>query len=209
MRRYEMVFVADPTIPEANHDRLITAFEELIAEEGGVVHKVDRWGRRKLAYPIKKHKEGNYTVMLFDAEPALEKELLRRMKLSDNWLRFLSVRADEQAPPSDEEKDALVEARKEYLRRAAEREAAAAAGIILAEKSAAEAARDATAPDVGSEACELVEDAAEGIVEEIENAAAETADAAMNDADEAPSGVSEETTDVASEAPAANGGEKE
>lgn len=152
MRRYEMVLVADPTIPEAEHDRLLTTFEEFVGAQGGAVHKVDRWGRRKLAYPIKKHTEGNYTVLLFDGSVELEKEMLRRIKLSDQWLRYLSVRADEQALPTEEEKQALIEARSEYLRRAAEREAAIAAGVDLStlaaeneKKAAADGDADASA----------------------------------------------------------------
>lgn len=147
MRRYEMVLVADPTIPEAEHDRLLTTFEEFVGAQGGAVHKVDRWGRRKLAYPIKKHTEGNYTVLLFDGSVELEKEMLRRIKLSDQWLRHLSVRADEQALPTDEEKQALVEARSEYLRRAAEREAAIAAGVDLSTLGAEKDKTEATDGD--------------------------------------------------------------
>jgi len=135
MRRYEMVLVADPTIPEEKHDALITGFESMITEGNGVVHIVDRWGRRKLAYPIKRHHEGNYTVLMFDCEPEVEREIIRRMKLSDSWLRFLSVRADHAKPPTEEEKQALAHTRKEHLRRAAEKaaqDAAIAAGIVPA-----------------------------------------------------------------------------
>ncbi|MDQ7006926.1 MAG: 30S ribosomal protein S6 [Acidobacteriota bacterium] len=156
MRRYEMVLVADPTIPEDAHDRLITGFETMISEGQGVVHKVDRWGRRKLAYPIRKHLEGNYTVLLFDAPPELEREMVRRIKLSDHWLRFFTVRADHQQPPTEEEKQALVEARREHLRRAAERaaqleaEAAAPAVAAAPEEEAAPVeseAADETVPE--------------------------------------------------------------
>lgn len=136
MRRYEMVLVAAPTVPEEDHDQQITAFEQLIAERGGSVLKVDRWGRRKLSYPIAKLQEGNYTLILYDAEPEVEKEFLRRLKLSDKFLRFLSVRADHEKPPTAEEKIALEEARREHLRRAAERaalgDAAEAAALVAA-----------------------------------------------------------------------------
>lgn len=131
MRRYELALVASCEIPEPEHDKLITAFEELIAERGGVVHKVDRWGRRKLAYPINKLTEGNYTFILFDAEPEVERELLRRLRLSDRFLRYLVVRADHERVPTDEEKEALAQQRAEILRKAEER----------AQREAEEAAR--------------------------------------------------------------------
>jgi small subunit ribosomal protein S6 len=126
-RRYEVVLVADPAIPEPTHDEHVTQVEKLIGDRGGVVHKVDRWGRMKLAYPIKGRTEGNYTLLLFDGEPEIEKELLRRLKLSDAFIRFLAVRADHEQPPTAEEIESLAEKRGEQLRKAAEREAELAA----------------------------------------------------------------------------------
>ncbi|MCU0232081.1 MAG: 30S ribosomal protein S6 [Acidobacteria bacterium] len=132
MRRYEMVLVAAPTVPEEDHDQQVTTFEQLIAERGGTVLKVDRWGRRKLAFPIDKFQEGNYTLVLYDAEPEVEKEFVRRVKLTDTLLRYLSVRADHEKVPTAEEKVALEEARREHLRRAAERAALGEAAEALA-----------------------------------------------------------------------------
>ncbi len=123
MRRYEMALVANPHIPEEDHDKQLTGFEQLIAEMGGVVHKVERWGRRKLAYPIGKFHEGNYTLVLYDAAPEVEREFIRRVKLNDTFIRFLSVRADHQKPPTAEERAALEQARRDYLVRAQERAA--------------------------------------------------------------------------------------
>ncbi len=162
MRRYEMALVAAPTLSEEEHDRLITQFEEMISEMGGVVHKVERWGRRKLAYPIRKFTEGNYTILLYDAEPEVEQEFLRRLRLSDGFIRWLSVRADHQKPPTPEEKAALEEARREYLRRAAERATRGEDGEGDAEPATegvpADAARDA-APDAGEAPAEAAPEA--------------------------------------------------
>jgi small subunit ribosomal protein S6 len=120
-RRYELALVASPQVPEEDHDKQLTSLEQLIADMGGVVHKVERWGRRKLAYPITKYTEGNYTLLLYDGATTVEKELCRRVKLSDTFIRFLSVRADEQKAPTEEEKAALEQARKDYVQRAKER----------------------------------------------------------------------------------------
>lgn len=127
-RRYEMALVADPHIPEEDHDKQLVVFEQLIADMGGVVHKVERWGRRKLAYPIGKFHEGNYTLFLYDAGPEVEREFIRRVKLNDTFVRFLSVRADHQKPPTPDEKAALEQARKDYIQRAQER---AAQGLLV------------------------------------------------------------------------------
>jgi small subunit ribosomal protein S6 len=154
MRRYEMVLVAAPTVAEEDHDQQVTNFEQLIAERGGNVLKVDRWGRRKLAFPINKFQEGNYTLLLYDAEPEVEKEFVRRVKLSDTLLRYLSVRADHEKVPTAEEKLALEEARREHLRRAAERAALGDAADALA--AAAEAV-----PGADVEAVRFDEDAFE------------------------------------------------
>lgn len=129
MRRYELVMVASPVLTEEEADRQVTGFESLITEMGGTVHKVDRWGRRKLAFPINKHPEGNYSLVMYEAEANVEKELTRRLKLTDTVLRFLSVRADHEKVPTAEEKVALEEARRDHLKRAAERAAAEAAGL--------------------------------------------------------------------------------
>ena len=156
-RRYEMVLVADPTVPEPSHDEHITRIESLIGELGGVVQKVDRWGRQKLAYSIARHNEGNYTLVLFDGAPDVEKELLRRLRLSDTFIRFLSVRADHEKPPTVEEREALAEARQEHLRRAAERDAETEARAARKEEGgqpeeAIEAAEDAQAHEPPAEA---------------------------------------------------------
>ena len=127
MRRYEMALVANPHLPPEDHDNLLTTFEQLIADMGGTVHKVERWGRRKLAYPIGKFHEGDYTLFLYDAGAEVEHEFIRRVKLNDGFIRFLSVRADHQKPPTAEEKAALEQARKDYLARQQER---AAQGLI-------------------------------------------------------------------------------
>ena len=130
MRRYEMALVADPQVPVEDHDKQLTVFEQLIAEMGGVVHKVEHWGRRKLAYPIGKHHEGVYTLVLYDAAPEVEREFIRRVKLNDMFFRFLSVRADHQKAPTAEEKALFDQARKDYIVRAQERAAQGLADVV-------------------------------------------------------------------------------
>ncbi len=130
VRRYEMALVASPQLPPDEHDKLLTSFEQLIADMGGTVQKVEPWGRRKLAYPINKFHEGVYTLFLYDATPEVEREFIRRVKLNDAFIRFLSVRADHAKTPTPEEKAQIEQARKDYLQRAQER---AAQGLLGAD----------------------------------------------------------------------------
>ncbi len=190
MRRYELALVASAEIPEPEHDKLVTAYEELIAERGGIVHKVDRWGRRKLAYPIRKLTEGNYTFILFDAEPDVERELLRRLRLSDKFLRFMVVRADDERIPTDEEKEALAQARAEILRKAEERAQREAEEALRAERG------ESAGEDESSGEAEAAGEAPEAVVEDAP-AAAETAgsDDEPSAAEPAPEPAPVEATD--------------
>lgn len=207
MRRYELALVGDPTIPEEQYDKLITAFEELIADRSGRVQKVDRWGRRKLAYRIRSHSEGNYTFILFDGEPALVAELTRRIRLSENWLRHSSVRADHETPPTEEELEALQEARQEQIRRAKEREERERLAREEAEAAAARG-EEGESSDEGGESAgpdpsegEATEAAGADDSEPAGEAPAETS--AATSSDEA--GEAEETQTTASKATTGDG----
>jgi small subunit ribosomal protein S6 len=138
MQRYETVFIVTPAAPEDEVETIVTGYEGLIGESEGTLHKTERWGRKKLAYTIQKQREGNYTLFLYDTEPTVVQELERRMRMNDRVLRFLTVRADEAALPSQEEKDALASSRAETRRRAEER----AVRRREAEKLAVEAGED-------------------------------------------------------------------
>lgn len=95
MRRYEVVFVLAPTLSDDEVGQAIENFKKATEEKGAQIIKVDEWGKRRLAYSIKKHTEGIYTVLTLE-EPAAEavNELERRFKVTDSVIRFLSVRID-------------------------------------------------------------------------------------------------------------------
>lgn len=94
MSKYELMFVIDPTLEDEKKEAAIAAVEGIIATAGEVVDK-DVWGLRKLAYPIEKKAEGYYVVMHFNAQPELPKELDRRLRISDNFMRHIIVNLDE------------------------------------------------------------------------------------------------------------------
>ena len=103
MRKYEVIFIVKPLEDEATN-AVIERFMKLIKDNGGEVTKVDRWGKKRLAYEIKKEQEGFYCLFKVTAEPACLKECDRVMKITDELLKHMIVRADD-LPEEDEEKE--------------------------------------------------------------------------------------------------------
>ncbi len=95
MRDYEVAFIAQPDLDEASLNTLIEKTKSWITNSGGQVVKVDAWGRRKLAYPIRKQSEGQYVFITAHLAPAATREIERNMRFTEQILRFLIVRADE------------------------------------------------------------------------------------------------------------------
>ena len=95
MNRYETVFIINPNVEEAGIKELIQKFSDLI-NNAGKVENVEEMGKRKLAYEIKKNKEGYYVVINFEAQPELIKELERIYRITDDVIKFIVVRKDEE-----------------------------------------------------------------------------------------------------------------
>ncbi|MZP29911.1 30S ribosomal protein S6 [Heliobacterium undosum] len=96
MREYEAVVLVRPNLEEEALQGVMDKFVNLIPQQGGEIVKVDKWGKRRLQYEVKKFKEAFYFLMNFKGEPAVAHELERVMKISDDIIRFLVVRKDEQ-----------------------------------------------------------------------------------------------------------------
>ncbi|HPF19413.1 MAG: 30S ribosomal protein S6 [Bacillota bacterium] len=94
MNQYELMFILDPILEDDKKEAAIETVKEIIAADGEV-SDVNIWGVKKLAYPIRKKNEGYYVVMQFTANPDLPKELDRRLKISDSFMRHLIVNKDE------------------------------------------------------------------------------------------------------------------
>ena len=92
VRSYEMMVIIDPTVED--HSVEVKAIEELVVKLGGEVAKTDVWGKRRLAYEIKKLTEGIYVVIEFKIEPDQLKELGRVLSLRPLVIRHLNVAAD-------------------------------------------------------------------------------------------------------------------
>jgi small subunit ribosomal protein S6 len=94
LRDYEMVYIISPEVADDKLDAAIDNVSRFITERGGSVSQVERWGRRKLAYPIKHFAEGNYVLAHFKLKPASSKELEARLEISDDILRHLLIKLD-------------------------------------------------------------------------------------------------------------------
>ena len=95
MRQYETIFVLDAGLDGTAIDTQVDSVVKLIEEQGFEVHEVQRWGRRRLAYPIKKKTDGVYTYIRHDASGELLKEMTRRFQLNEALLRHMTVLYDE------------------------------------------------------------------------------------------------------------------
>lgn len=97
MRAYETVFIVDPDIPDEDVDQITERFARIVDDFSGKVAKVEKWGRRKLAYRVKKRTKGNYILLVFLGDHKLTTELERILKLDDRILKYLTVRVDKHA----------------------------------------------------------------------------------------------------------------
>ncbi|MBI4267226.1 MAG: 30S ribosomal protein S6 [Chloroflexi bacterium] len=94
LRDYELVMVISPAVLEEAFETVIGNVSKLITDKGGVISNIDRWGKKKLAYPIKHFGEGSYVLTRFKFKPVLGKELESNLRISEEILRFLLVRLD-------------------------------------------------------------------------------------------------------------------
>ncbi len=94
MRQYEMMVILDPEIEERTVAPSLDKYLSVVTTAGGSVDKVDIWGRRRLAYDIKKKSEGIYAVVDFTATPVTAKELDRQLRLNEAVLRTKILRPD-------------------------------------------------------------------------------------------------------------------
>ncbi|MBR6906055.1 MAG: 30S ribosomal protein S6 [Selenomonadaceae bacterium] len=95
MRKYEIIFIVKPLEEEAVN-AVVEKFTKLIANNGGTIDKEDRWGKKRLAYEIKDENEGYYVLFNVTCEPACVAECDRVMKITDELLKHMIVKSDEE-----------------------------------------------------------------------------------------------------------------
>lgn len=94
MRAYEVMVILDPSTDERTVAPSLDKFLNVVRQDGGTVDNVDVWGRRRLAYEVKKNAEGIYAVINLTATPATVKELDRQLGLNESILRTKVIRPD-------------------------------------------------------------------------------------------------------------------
>src|SRR3972149_10419731 len=95
LRDYELTIIIDPKITEDKLEARIDGISQFITERGGIVSEVQRWGKRKLAYPIKHSLEGVYALARFKLRPASGRELEANLRISEDVLRHLLIKVGE------------------------------------------------------------------------------------------------------------------
>ena len=94
MRSYEVAFIAHPDLDDASLTALVDKAKGWVAAAGGQVIQVDVWGRRRLAYPIRKQTEGQYILMQTQMTPVATREIERNLRLTEQVMRFQVIRTD-------------------------------------------------------------------------------------------------------------------
>jgi len=95
MRNYEFTFIAHPDVEDEGLTGVTEKVSQFITEGGGQITNVNHWGRRRLAYPIQKQKEGYYVLMQVQLDPKSLGELERKLKLTEEIIRYMLVRAED------------------------------------------------------------------------------------------------------------------
>jgi small subunit ribosomal protein S6 len=96
-RLYDLIFICRPDTPEPEVDKILATLEQAATEKAGKVEKVEKWGTRKLAYRVRKNREGYYVYMVLrGTQGAMIAELERRLKVADPVIKYMTVRLDEE-----------------------------------------------------------------------------------------------------------------
>src|ERR1700735_5071726 len=95
-RTYEIMFIVRPDVEEADLDKLIEGFSANVTNGAGEVKSVEKMGRRRLAYTVRKFNDGFYVLMVVAAQGSLIMELERRLRVSEQVIKFITVRMDEE-----------------------------------------------------------------------------------------------------------------
>ncbi|MGB6857243.1 MAG: 30S ribosomal protein S6 [Terracidiphilus sp.] len=95
-RLYEVMFIVRPDVEDEEADKLIEALSTTVKTGGGVVKSAEKLGRRKLAYQVRKFNDGNYILFTVEANGAVVLELERRLRVTEQVIKFITVRIDEE-----------------------------------------------------------------------------------------------------------------
>ncbi|HZP18490.1 MAG TPA: 30S ribosomal protein S6 [Terriglobales bacterium] len=93
-RTYELMFIVRPDMTEEDQDKLISTLENAVTSTGGQVKNVEKMGKRRLAYTVRKFNDGIYVLLTFEGSGGLVHELERRLRVTEPVIKFLTTRVD-------------------------------------------------------------------------------------------------------------------
>lgn len=144
---YEIVFIVSPEVDDEPLEATINSVSQFISGKGGTVLDVERWGKRRLAYPIKRFMEGNYVLARFSMDPAWSKALEANMCISEVILRHLLIEVDGKIVPKAKAKvNVVAEAPADTAAETKTNAVAEAPADTIAETKADAAAENGAAP---------------------------------------------------------------
>ena len=95
-RSYEIMFIVRPDAEEADLDKLIEGFSKNVTDGGGTIRSTEKMGRRRLAYTVRKFNDGFYILLTLEAAGSLIAEIERRLRVTEQVIKFITVRIDEE-----------------------------------------------------------------------------------------------------------------
>src|SRR5580692_4553108 len=95
-RTYELMFIVRPDMPEEEQDKLISTLETAVTASGGQMKNVEKMGKRHLAYPVRRFRDGLYMLLTLEGSGGLIHELERRLRVTEPVIKFLTVRIDQE-----------------------------------------------------------------------------------------------------------------
>ncbi|HUT73186.1 MAG TPA: 30S ribosomal protein S6 [Desulfatiglandales bacterium] len=101
MKRYETIYVANPNLEDDALEEIVAKFSDIIEKKKGSIVKIDDWGKRKLAYEVKRFDKGHYVLLDFCGFPEVLTELERNLKLDDRILKYMTVKIADDFEPTD------------------------------------------------------------------------------------------------------------
>jgi small subunit ribosomal protein S6 len=95
MRNYEIMFIVNPNATDEEIDKINGQIEHVVTSGGGKIEKIEKMGKRRLAYEVDKQREGHYVLFVIGANGDIVKECERRLRVIDAVIKYLTVRTDD------------------------------------------------------------------------------------------------------------------
>ena len=103
MRQYETIFIVNPNLEEAETNNVIEGVKTTIEANGGKILTTDLWGKRRLAYPIKRHNDGYYALFVFESDPEFVRELNTYYRIAEPIIKYMVVNFEGEISKSQED----------------------------------------------------------------------------------------------------------